>query len=292
MLKSFSSFHPSVLLLYYASIIVVTLCTMNPIVIGCSIFGSLLFFIVINPFRLIIKEFAFYSLVFLLIAIINLLFVHNGESILFFMNDNPITFEAGMFGIALACMIISIVFWSKSYSEILSTDKIIFLFSKVIPRLAIFISILFRIVPMFKKQLFKVNQAQKALGFYTSDSMTDRLLGGIRVFKSTLIWVVEHVFSKSDSMKARGYGLKGRTNFSIFKWQKQDILLLICILMLYLVFIGALQTFYFYYYPVIAELEVSFVTFLQYIGVFLLMVIPSIIEIKENLQWRFLRSRI
>lgn len=291
-MNSFSSFHPTVLLLYYVVVIVITTCTMNPIVIGCSVMGSLLFFMVTNLSGVIIKELAFYSLVFLLIAITNLLFVHNGETILFFMNDNPITFEAGISGIVLAFMIIAIIFWNKSYSEVMSSDKVIFLFGKAIPRLAIFISILFRIMPMFKKQFVNVNQAQKALGFYTSDSMTDRLFGGFRVFKSTWIWALEHAFSKSDSMKARGYGLKGRTNFSIFKWQRRDVLLFIYIFTLGVVFIGAMETFYFYYYPVMANLAFSLVIYLQYIGVFLLMVVPSIVEIKENIQWRFLRSRI
>ena len=222
----------------------------------------------------------------------NLLFAHNGERILFFMNDNPITFESGMYGIALASMIISIAFWSKSYREILSTDKIIYLFGKLLPRLALFISMLFTIIPMFKKQFVKVNQAQKALGFYTSDSITDRVLGGLIVFKSTFISSLEHAFSKSDSMKARGYGLKGRTNFSIFKWQNRDITLGSSTLVLCIAFIGTFQSFYFYYYPVITKLEISFTTFFQYTVVCLLMFIPSVIEIKENLQWRFLRSRI
>ena len=121
-MNSFSSFHPTVLLLYYVVVIVVTTCTMNPIVIGYSVIGSLLFFMVTNLSGVIIKEFAFYSLVFLLIAITNLLFVHNGETILFFMNDNPITFEAGISGIVLAFMIIAIIFWNKSYSEVMSVS--------------------------------------------------------------------------------------------------------------------------------------------------------------------------
>lgn len=291
-LKAFSSFHPTVLLLYYVSVFIVSVCTMHPVVIGCSVLGSLLFFIVLNPLHEIIKEFVFYAFAGILIAVVNLLFAHRGETILFFMNDNPITYESGMFGIALACMILSIAFWSKSYIDLVSTDKIIYLFGSIIPRLAIFVSMVFRFMPMFKKQLKKVNQAQKTLGFYTSDSITDRVIGGIRVFKSTFISELELFFSKTDAMKARGYGLKGRTNFSIFKWQIRDIIIGIFIILLVGVTVGGRHAFYFYYDPVVADVEISYAAFFQYVCVFLLMIIPSIIEVKENLQWRFLMSRI
>ncbi len=291
-MKSFSSFHPIVLFCYYAAVFIITISRMNPILIACSLFGGVLFFTMLNPVKRVAKEIGFYVLVFLLVAVANMLFVHNGETILFFMNDNPITYEAAMYGTALASVLVAAVFWSKCYCEVVSTDKFIYLFGKAIPKLSLFLSMLLRFIPLFKQRLHKVNQAQKALGFYTSDSMVDRVAGGVQVAANTFLWTIEQTFGKPDSMKARGYGLKGRTNFAIFTFSKRDFLLLSCIAVLCLAFAVSLPAFYFYYYPRMAVLEMSSHEFLQYIYVFVLMMIPSIIEAKENIQWRLLRSRM
>lgn len=291
-LKNFSSFHPTVLFLYYAVVMFVTLMTANPIVVGFSFLGSILLFSILNRFKVVVKELGFYSLLFLLIGLINPLFVHNGITVLFFMNDNAITLEAIIYGIYIGVLVVTILFWCKSYSDIVSLDKFLYLFGRIIPTLSLYISMTMRFIPMFKSQFKKVNQAQKTLGFYTSDSMTDRLFGSIRVLKSTFLWALEHLIHQSESMKARGYGLKGRTSFSIFTFRKRDGTMLIVIGILFLLSLWSLPSFYYFYYPQLASLEWSITTAFQYAVISILMVIPSIIEIKENIKWNYLRSKI
>lgn len=291
-LKNFSSFHPTVLISYYVLVMFVTLMTANPIVVGFSFFGSILLFSILNRFKVVVKELGFYSLFFLLMALIHPLFVHNGITVLFFMNDNAITLEAIIYGIYIGVLVVTILFWCKSYSDIVSADKFLYLFGRIIPVLSLYISMTMRFIPMFKSQFKKVNQAQKTLGFYTSNSMTDRLLGSVRVLKSTFLWALEHLIHQSESMKARGYGLKGRTSFSIFTFCKQDGAMLIVIGILFLLSLWSLPSFYYYYYPKLASLEWSIMTAFQYAVISILMVFPSIIEIKENIKWKYLRSKM
>ena len=61
----------------------------------------------LKPLRELARNLAYYFFLFLLLAVVNPLFVHNGETILFFMNDNPITLEAFFYGMIVAVMIIA-----------------------------------------------------------------------------------------------------------------------------------------------------------------------------------------
>lgn len=293
-MKSSASFHPFVLLFYYISVITITMFMMHPVVLILSLFGSLLFFATLHSFKTVIKDVRFYILAFLLIAVTNPIFVHKGETILFYFNDNPVTLEAIIYGFVIATMLVAIIFWSKSYSVLMTSDKFIYLFGKAIPKLSLIISMALRFIPQFKNQIQKVNQAQKTLGLYTSDSITDRILSGIRTFNSMITWALENSIEQADAMKARGYGLKGRTNFSLFKWDQRDMittLLMILIFGLIMLF-NVREMYVFHYYPAMSEIGFTKIQSIQFVVVFLLMILPTLIELKENLQWKFLRSRI
>jgi len=210
------------------------------------------------------------------------------------LNDNPVTVEALVYGFIIATMLIAVIFWSKSYSSIMTSDKFIYLFGKMIPKLSLIISMALRFIPRFKHQILKVNQTQKTLGIYTSNSITDRIMSGIRTFNSVVMWSMENAIIQADAMKARGYGLKGRTNFSLFRWYSRDTFIMaviVCtfILVLYFNYLG---TFSFNYYPAITPIDISSLHFFHFFVVFILFILPSFIELKENLQWKYLKSKI
>src|SRR5699024_10045778 len=126
---------PIVIFIYYVAVMILTMFLMHPFILGLSFLGSLLFFALIHPIRVFWRDIWFYFLFFLLIAITNPIFVHKGETILFFLNGNPVTVEAIIYGFAIATMIVAVIFWSKSYSSIMTSDKFIYLFGKIVPKL-------------------------------------------------------------------------------------------------------------------------------------------------------------
>src|SRR5699024_7812891 len=136
-MNSFSNQHPFVLLVYYIAVLSITIFMMNPFVLCMSLFGSLLFYLMLTSVRKVWQEVRFYLFVFLLIALTNPLFVHKGETILFFLNDNPVTYEAIIYGIFISMMLIAVIFWSKAYSLLMTSDKFVYLFGKPIPKLSL-----------------------------------------------------------------------------------------------------------------------------------------------------------
>lgn len=293
-MKSFASFHPVVLFFYYVTVMIITMFMMHPVVLLFSLLGSLLFFAALNPMRTLLRDMRFYILVFLLIAVTNPIFVHKGETILFYLNSNPVTLEAIIYGFVIAAMLVAIIFWSKSYSDLMTSDKFIYLFGKAIPKLSLVISMALRFIPVFRQQIKKVNQTQKTLGLYTSNSMTDRIMSGIRTFNSMITWSLENSIMQADAMKARGYGLKGRTNFTLFQWYKRDIFTLsfMAIVFCLIMYFNIQNIYAFNYYPAISGIAFDKTQSVQFIIIFIFMVLPTLIEIKENLQWKYLKSKI
>lgn len=293
-MRAFADYHPFVLFIYYAAIISITMFFIHPIILLFSLIGSLLFFSFLTSMKSFLRDIGFYILFFLLIAITNPIFVHKGETILFFLNDNPVTLEAIIYGFFIAAMLVSVIFWSKSYRELMTSDKFIYLFGRVIPKLSLVISMALRFIPTFNAQMKKVNQTQKTLGLYASDSIADRILNGVRTFNSLLTWSMENAITQADSMKARGYGLKGRTSFSLFKWQKRDVFVLSIIagLIACMMYFNSRNLYRFEFYPAITQLDFSMKDLSHFVFVFILMILPALFEVKENLLWRYLQSRI
>jgi len=293
-MKSFASMHPVVLFLYYVSVVFMTMFMMHPAILILSLIGALLFFFMLEPKKNFFKDIGFYSLVFLLIAMTNPIFVHRGETILFFLNDNPVTKEAFIYGIVIAAMLVAIIFWSKSYTLLMTSDKFVYLFGKAVPKLSLIISMALRFIPLFKTQMKKVNQTQKTLGIYTSKSIIDRILSGVRTFNSLLTWSLENSISQADSMKARGYGLRGRTNFSLFKWNSRDYSFLVIIggIFLTVMYLNMKNIYKFNYYPLTSTFDFSMKHLMQLSIILILMILPALVEVKENLQWRYYKSKI
>ncbi|MEG0550573.1 MAG: energy-coupling factor transporter transmembrane component T [Vagococcus sp.] len=289
---AFERFHPLVLFLYYMTVIFFSMFTTNPILLGISLIGSLSYLLLIakNIWRVIL----YYSVIFLVIALTNPLFVHNGETILFFMNDKPVTLEAILYGAVIGLMIVAIVFWFKSYNEVMTSDKFVYLFGNIAPKIALTLSMILRYVPLFKEQIKRINMTQKTLGLYSSDSYTDKLLSGFRVFRSLIGWSLENSVDVARSMRARGYGLKGRTHFSLFTFFIEDSLLLGAnlIFMIVIFLMVQMNMVSINYYPFIDTFYFTKQQILLYISTGLFVFLPTFIEMKEQLLWRLLISKI
>lgn len=293
-MKSFGRYHPATLIFYFLSILLISMFVWNPVIQLSSLFGGIFFCASIQNRRENLANIGFFLPLFFLVTVTNPLFSHNGITPLFFMNGNPVTLEAFVYGAAIAVMIIGVMLWCKCYNEIMTTDKFLYLFGKTIPKLSLIISMALRFVPLFKRQLKRVNNSQKALGLYSSKSYFDRLKYSARVLMAMITWSLENSIETSASMKARGYGIKGRTTFSLFRFYPEDGLLLgISIFLLLISLIGtALGVTSFYYYPKISTVDFSLPAVITYSSFTLLSFLPFIIEIKEKILWKYYVSKI
>lgn len=292
-MKSFSAYNPIVITIYMLLVTGIVMFSVNPILFLLSLFGGLLFFVVKNGGRDARSHLLSFGFL-LIIALINPLVSHNGVTVWFVMNDAPITAEAVLYGLASGCMVIAVLYWFRLFTQIMTSDKLLYLLGRFSPRIALIISMGLRYVPLFKKQAKKINQTQTALGLYKDDNLIDRIRGGLRVFSVMMTWALENGIVTADSMTARGYGIGKRSQFSFFRFRKSDTGILLVILLLsgitmFSIAYGALD---FVFYPALSCAELTPMAIIGYLSYGILAFVPTILEAEERLKWKYLKSKI
>ncbi len=292
-MKAFAEYNPIVLTVYFLSVCGVSMFCMHPVVTGISLCGALLLYFLRNGRRQG-KSHLYFLGMFLLLSLLNPLVSHQGATVLFVMNHNPVTLEALLYGICASANLLAVLYWFRSFSQIMTRDKLLYVFGRLSPKFSLVLSMAIRYVSLFSQQAKKVTQAQKALGLYRDDSLFDRIRGGLRVFSILLTWALENGIITADSMAARGYGVGKRTNFALFRFRRADVLLLLCTILLTGILctglgLGALE---FSFYPAAAFSECTYLTVGSDLAFGMLVLLPSIIETKEVLKWKFLLSNI
>ena len=107
-------------------------------------------------------------------------------------------------------------------------------------------------------------------------------------------WSLENSLDTADSMKARGYGLPGRTAFSIFRLDSRDKTFLlglggILVVLIMAVVFGQHRVQYF---PRILYPETTLFSYILYGTYIILCYLPIVINMAEEVKWKHLQSRI
>ncbi len=290
-MRSFADINPIALFVYFFSVALVAMFIMHPVVLCILLVGALSFYIIRNGTKNA-KTHLFSFVLFAIMALINPFVSHNGATVLFVVNNSPITLEALIYGIFAAVMVISVMYWFYSFSQIMTSDKLLYAFGAFSPKTSLILSMSLRYIPLFKQRIGKISSAQKALGLYNDDNIIDSVKSKLRVFSIMITWALENGITTADSMAAKGYGTHKRTNFSHYGFTRSDgVFTALCITLLAAV-IFCIHDINFAYYPAISPLKLSAKAKLGCVMYGLLAFLPVIIEVKEDLKWKYLRSKI
>lgn len=291
-MHNFENLNPIAVSVYFLTVTGISMFCMNPVLLCFSLFGSILFFLFRNGRKYIKSHFGF-LLLFFIMAVINPLFSHNGATVLFVINDSPITLEATFYGLVAAAMILAVLYWFRSFTQIMTSDKLLYVFGKLSPKLSLVLSMGLRYVPLFSTQAKKINATQTALGLYKDDNIVDRVKGGTRVFSVLLTWALENGIITADSMAARGYGIGKRTHFSVFRFRIADVILLLLTLTLGIVTCVSLgaNALDITFYPKIKISALTPVSVLGLTAYGILTMLPIIVELTEKIKWNYLKSK-
>lgn len=291
---AFARFHPTALFCYYICLLLFTMFTEHPVIVAISLCGSLLFCLFTGTVRENIQDAKFYIPMFLLVAVTNPLFSHSGATPLFFMNDNPVTLEAIMAGVSIAATVTAVLLACKGFSRVMESDKLLALFGKASPKLAVVLSMALRFIPLFKRKWRELCGVQKAMGYFREESYFSRLASYARVFSALVSWALENAADTAASMSARGFELDGKKSFSLFRFTKADgALTALCLSLSAPVLASlALGKASFSFYPYISTVSYDVFSIITYVAFAILSLFPFIFEVKEALKWRYLRSKI
>ena len=290
MINSFENYHPLVNFYYFSFVIVCSMFFMHPIFLIISLTSTFIYSVVLKGRRALKFNILYMLPLMLITAFINPAFNHEGVTILFYLKGgNPITLESIVYGIVAATMFISVIVWFSCYNEIMTSDKFIYLWGRIIPSLSLIFSMVLRFVPKYKAQIKVISNAQKAIGRdVTKGNIIRRARNGIKILSIMVTWALENAVETADSMKARGYGLKGRTSFSNFKFSKRDkIVLFLMIVLSLIVIIGVLMKVNrIRYFPRIKIARNTIFTIIVDISYFLFCIMPIILTVIDEIRWK------
>lgn len=296
MKDSFSRLHPAVGFLFFVCVISFTMFENNPVCLALSIICAFINAAALNGGKTILFSIKYLLPTAAFVVIINPVFNHSGATILTYLPwGNPLTLESVLYGFFAAGLICSVVLWLSSFNKVMTSDKLVYLFGKLAPSLSLLLSMAFRLVPKFTVQMREVKNAQKALGRdVSSGKLVSRFRSGTKILSVMISRSLENSIETADSMKSRGYGLKGRTAFSIFRFEKRDFVFLSAVVCLSAALI-ALRCFRFAdfrFFPSVKGELFSFSAVICYIIFSVLSLLPVILKVWEGLKWKRLRSAI
>ena len=293
---AFSSCHPLVNFLYFGLVLVFTMVFMHPVCLLISLVTALIYAIYLDGRKVVRFSLLYMLPIMLLAAIVNPAFNHEGRTILLYLpTGNPLTLESILYGVAAAAMLASVIIWFRCYTAVMTSDKFVYLFGRVIPALSLVLSMTLRFVPKFKAQIHMVSESQRCVGRDVSNgSLLQRMKHAVTILSIMITWALENAIETADSMKSRGYGLPGRTAFSIYDFDERDRNIL-CWLLFCGVFLlsGALAGgLYWRYYPTIKAGPITPLTVGFMLIYLALCLTPVLINAREDRSWKRLRSEI
>ncbi len=141
---------------------------------------------------------------------------------------NRLTLESLLYGLNLGLRGMAVCLWLRCMFDVLSSDKVIYLFGTLDPRLALCLTVLLRFFPRLHLQARRIGLARQGIGCGTAQGSFFRRCGNaLRIFSMLISWAIGAFATASDSMRSRGVTLRGRTAFSLYRFDARDRALVI-----------------------------------------------------------------
>ena len=276
-MKYFDKVHPVVAFTFFTVAISINMFATNFVHLFICFLSSLILRYLLK------KEKIFYILVFTIGAIIvftavNMIFNSSSSTVLFTIFGFNITLSL-LFGIKLSFLYISVINLFSCYSLIITSDKFIFLFGKIVPSTSLLFCMIMRFIPLYKRIINHMLCVSKCIGkgILKGQSKRKNIKNAMIILSAIMTSALENSIYTSQAMINRGYGLSGKTNFVIYKFRYSDKILLGFVILSLIGFILSAMAG-------ISQLQVLFLL--------VMFVSPSIYILIEEKKWNILKSRI
>ena len=278
-------YHPIVATVYFVSVICVVSLNLHPLTLIISLIGAISSGIIFRKNDIL--KYILAGIPFMIfVTIVNVAFNHKGETILIYLNSNPITLESIAYGVARGTLYLTVIMWFLSVNRVLTSDKILVVTGYFSPEISLVISMAMRFIPRYKAKLKEIFISQSCLGNdIKKANFIRKIIISVNCISILITWALENAIETSDTMKCRGFGYKKhRTAYHPIRFKYMDIVVLIIIASMdILMFITSKYATYSY----TTKLSVSFdVKMYIFEGAYLVMcLIPTILTLKDLKRW-------
>lgn len=292
-MKAMERQHPTAVCVYFMCVLLPAIFSINPVTAGLCFFSGAATLYLLDREKW--GRTAVFSCGAVLVSgLLNPLFNHNGKTVLFFLNRNPVTLEATLYGLIMGFMIGSALIWGRCFTRVMDTDRLMTVMSGLNPKVSLVCSMALRYIPLLRLQAGSIREAQEGLGLLREDNGPDRIRSAVRRFDGLTTWGLENGVVMADSMTARGYGSGRRTRYRLHPWESKDTLWTACSLILAAAVAGGLISgaIRYEWMPEMKRPEAGQLSGCLYGLYTILCLAGAAEEITDRIRWNSLRSRI
>lgn len=291
----FSTCHPAVNFGWFCAVIGIGIFLMHPMFLAIAVLASSCYAVLLGG-KGTLKFIACFLLPMTAVfMVVNALVNPRGSTVLYVTEYSQITMEAAIYGLTMALMLSTILLWFSCYNKVMTSDKFVYLFGKIIPAVSLIFSMVMRFVPNFKMQIQKISEAQRCIGRDVSNGrLREKIHHGILIVSIMFTWALENAIDSADSMRSRGYGLKNRSTFSIYRFDRRDFAVAVLLAVVTgIVLAGmALGKCSIEFYPEIVMADFNWSSLSVYAAYGILCFLPPLMELKEVITWKRLQPKI
>jgi energy-coupling factor transport system permease protein len=228
MKMGFERCHPAVNLIYFAAVLVGMITFQHPVFLVISFLCAFAYSVKRNGWKAVVFNLCLLPFV-VAFALYYSSYTHFGMTVLRqnFVGNN-MTQESLVYGAVLGVTGAGVCIWFSCVFSVFTTDKVVYLFGKVSPRLSLFLAIALRMIPRIKKEAKRINMAQQGIGRGANQgNLWQRFRNSLRIVSMLITWTIDSLTIASESMRSRGSSLRGRKAFSIYRFDNRDRLFVI-----------------------------------------------------------------
>ena len=293
--NAFASYHPVINFGFFCAVIGTGIFLQHPVIVITGAITSLAYAMMLGGKKVLRFAVILILAMVLLFTVVNLLVNPRGITVLVKTAYITITMEAMIYGVMSSLMLAAVVLWFTCYNKVMTSDKIIFLFGRIMPALSLIFSMVMRFVPGFRVQTQKISDAQKCIGKDVSNgTLKEKIHHGTRMLSILFTWALENAIDTADSMRSRGYGLKGRGVFSVYRFDTRDAAAAAFLAVMTVIVIAGAVTgrCEISFYPAIIMPGFDVWSGIVWTAYFLLCAFPLAVEVKEAVVWKLSQSEI
>ena len=279
---NFASYHPALNLLLFVAMVAFTACWTRPGLVAVSFLCALAFSVRLRGPRAVAIGCAL-ALCALAFAALFAMNVHFGVTNLARTPiGNSITIESLTCGIIVGIKVAAILVWLSCVMCVFTADKVVFLLGSVFPKAAMMLAVTLRAVPVVCERARKIAVAQSGIGRGPGQgSILRRIANALRRASILVSWSIERFIEMSDSMRSRGAALRGRTAYSLYRFDNRDRALAVILVALITVCAAAtaLGQTQMLFSPVIVVPKATSVSIAAYAAFFVLCLLPLALQV-------------
>ena len=291
----FSKLHPVIGFGFFMLAICFSVLVQHPAYLAASVICALCLNITLSG-RKAVKSFLTILPFWVFLSAINPLFNTLGERVLFTYVGRPYTLEALLYGMVISGMFVAMLQWFSAYNAVMTEDKFTYLFGSLAPSLSLLLTTVLRMIPNLMRKAGQIMDARKCIGMGAAENASnkEKIMDGMTILSVLTAWALEGSVVTADSMNSRGYGTAKRSCYHSYSFKEADIIIssvfvILCIIAAIFVFSGSGTATY---TPIMEITPITGGNLMGFLAYILFLLAPTILNLKEELQWHISRSKI